>query len=43
MLTEARRRELSDILRPAAPPRQLENLFTEEQKRRMLDVVHDKG
>jgi len=43
MLTEARKRELSDILRPAAPPRQLENLYTEEQKRRLLDVVHDKG
>lgn len=43
MLSEARKRELSDILRPAAPPRQLENLYTEEQKRRLLDVVHDKG
>ena len=42
MLSEARKRELSDILRPAGPPRQLENLFTEDQKRRMLDVVHDK-
>ena len=40
MLTEQRKRELSEILRPVAPPRQLENLYTEEQKRRLLDVVH---
>lgn len=43
MLSEARKRELSNLLRPASPPRQLENLYTEDQKRRMLDVVHDKG
>lgn len=43
MPTDARRRELSDILRPVAAPRQLENLYTEDQKRRMLDVVHDAG
>ena len=43
MLTESRKRELSNLLRPVAAPQQLENLFTEEQKRRMLDVVHDKG
>jgi len=43
MLTEARRRELSALLQPVAPPRQLDALYTEEQKRRMLDVIHDKG
>ncbi|MCP3735876.1 hypothetical protein M9979_13450 [Sphingomonas sp. RP10(2022)] len=43
MLTEARKRELSEILRPVSPPQQLDNLFTDDQRRRMLDVVHDKG
>ncbi len=43
MLDEARRQYLSDILRPVAPPREIDKPFTEEQKRRMLDVVHDKG
>lgn len=42
-LSEARRQELSKILRPAAPPREIDKPFTEEQKRRMLDIVHDKG
>lgn len=43
MLDEARRRHLSDILKPVAPPREIDRPFTEEQKRRLLDVVHDKG
>jgi len=43
MENQARRRQLSDILRPASPPRELQNLYTEEQKRRMLDIVHDRG
>lgn len=40
MLDEARRRELSNILRPTAPPREINRPFSEDQKRRMLDVVH---
>lgn len=43
MLTEARKRELSNLLRPAAPPREIANPYTEAQKRQLLDVVHDKG
>jgi len=40
MLDHSRRQYLSDILKPAAPPREIDKPFTEEQKRRMLDVVH---
>jgi hypothetical protein len=43
MLDEARRRELSGLLRPVSRPVEIDRPFTEEQKRRMLDVVHDKG
>lgn len=43
MLDEARRQYLSDILKPASPPREISNPFTEAQKRLMLDVVHDQG
>ncbi len=43
MLDEQRRQYLSNILRPAAPPREIDKPFTEEQKRRLLDIVHDKG
>jgi len=43
MLDDARRQYLSDILQPASPPREIANPFTEEQKRVMLDVVHDNG
>ena len=43
MLTDERRLELSDILRPAAPPRELTDIYTEDQKRRLLDVVHTQG
>lgn len=40
MLDRSRRQYLSDILQPVAPPREIDRPFTEEQKRRMLDVVH---
>ena len=40
MLNESQRRRLSDILQPASPPRQLDNIFTQDQRRLMLDVVH---
>ncbi|EZP74104.1 hypothetical protein BV96_00192 [Sphingomonas paucimobilis] len=43
MLDDARKQYLSDILRPASPPREIDKPFTEEQKRLLLDVVHDKG
>src|SRR3954466_8615155 len=35
--------QLSEILRPAGPPRVLEGLYTDDQHGRMLDVVKRKG
>ncbi len=45
MLTDEQRLELSDILRPVAPPppRELTDIYTADQRRRLLDVVHDEG
>ncbi|WNG90241.1 hypothetical protein C6A87_008155 [Mycobacterium sp. ITM-2016-00317] len=39
MLTDERRMELSDILRPVAPPREVDNVYTDDQRQRLLDVV----
>ena len=43
MNSEHDRASLSDILRPAAPPRVVENVYTDDQLRRLLDVVHSQG
>ncbi len=45
MLTDERRMELSDVLRPAAPPREIDNIYTGDQRERLLDVVRprDRG
>jgi hypothetical protein len=43
MLTAARKQELSDYLRPAAPPVPLENVYTDDQVERLLDVVRTQG
>jgi hypothetical protein len=43
MLTDERRTELSDVLRPAAPPREIDNVYTDEQRERLLDVVRTQG
>ena len=43
MLTDERRMELSDILRPAAPPREIDNVYTDDQRERLLDVVRTEG
>ena len=40
MLTDAQKRHLSKILQPVSPPRELHNVYTEDQRRRLLDVVH---
>lgn len=40
MLSDERRQYISDILRPIAPPRELTDVYTEDQLRRLLDVVH---
>ena len=43
MLTDERRMELSDVLRPASPPREIDNIYTEDQQERLLDVVRTEG
>lgn len=43
MQAQLRRETLSDILRPVAPPRELENVYTDDQRERLLDVVHRNG
>ncbi|MFZ1292865.1 MAG: hypothetical protein WAR81_01550, partial [Pseudomonadales bacterium] len=43
MLSDARRKELSDLLQPAAPPRELHDVYTEDQRERLLDVVRRHG
>jgi hypothetical protein len=43
MLTDERRMELSDVLRPAAPPREIDSVYTDDQRERLLDVVRTEG
>ena len=43
MLTDERRTELSEVLRPAAPPREIDNVYTDDQRERLLDVVRTEG
>ena len=43
MLTDERRIQLSDVLRPAAPPREIDNVYTEDQRECLLDVVRTEG
>jgi hypothetical protein len=43
MLTDERRRELSDVLRPAAPPREIDNVYTDDQRECLLEVVRTEG
>ena len=43
MLTDERRAELSDVLRPAAPPREISDVYTLDQRERLLDVVRTEG
>ena len=35
--------ELSEVLRPAAPPREIDSVYTDDQRERLLDVVHTEG
>lgn len=37
------RKHLSSILRPAAPPREVDNVYTDDQRDRLLDVVRRHG
>jgi hypothetical protein len=43
MLTDVQRMALSDVLRPASPPVEVENVYTDDQRERLLDVVHSEG
>jgi hypothetical protein len=43
MLTDERRTALSEVLRPAAPPREIDNVYTDDQRERLLDVVRTEG
>lgn len=43
MLSPEQRMELSDILRPIAPPREVDAVYTEDQRARLLEVVRNKG
>lgn len=43
MMNEVIRRQLSDILRPVAPPRELDDVYTDDQRKRLLDVVRQNG
>lgn len=43
MLTDERRTELSDILRPAAPPREIADVYSDDQRDRLLDIVRTHG
>jgi hypothetical protein len=43
MLNEAQKMAISNILRPASPPRELDGVYTDDQLKRMLAVVHGSG
>ena len=43
MLTDERRMELSDVLRPVAPPREIDDVYSGDQRKRLLDVVRTSG
>jgi hypothetical protein len=43
MLTDERRMELSDVLRPAAPPQEICDVYTDDQRERLLEVVRTRG
>lgn len=40
MLSNEQKRRLSDLLQPVSPPQEVSNVYTEDQRRRLLDVVH---
>jgi hypothetical protein len=43
MLSAARKQELSNYLRPVAPPVPLDEVYTQDQAERLLDVVRTQG
>jgi len=43
MLTDERRMELSEVLRPASAPVEIDGVYTDDQRDRLLDVVRTQG
>jgi hypothetical protein len=43
MLSEAQKLAISNVLRPASPPREIHGVYSEDQLRRLLGVVRDHG
>jgi len=43
MMSPTQKQYLSDILRPAAPPREVSDVYTDGQRERLLDVVRCNG
>jgi hypothetical protein len=43
MLTDERRMDLSDVLRPASPPKEIHDVYTDGQRELLLDVVRTNG
>jgi hypothetical protein len=43
MLTDQRRTELSEVLRPASPPTEIDGVYTDDQRDRLLNVVRTQG
>jgi hypothetical protein len=43
MLTQAHKEQLAKVLRPAAPPVEIADVYTDEQRERLLDVVRQYG
>jgi hypothetical protein len=43
MLSEVQKDEIARILRPVAPPRELDDVYTPDQLQRLLDVVRKSG
>jgi hypothetical protein len=43
MLTQAHREKLAKVLRPVSPPVEINNLYTDDQRERLLDVVRRNG
>ena len=41
--TDAQKDALAKVLRPAAPPRELDNIYSEDQLQRLLEVVRTSG
>lgn len=43
MMTQERKEALARVLRPASPPREIDNVYSQDQLERLLGVVRDHG